>query len=232
MLKELIDKGDAAADRYKRLASGRNRARMKFVATPKLLADLREWVANTMDDVRLSRLYFAADSGLRLQSKTVTKADGDKIPFGQFKELVPTYLPVNPEAPSMNPDPSAEASLFQASLTALLPWTIRLKWNGVLIERGLFDKDGHYTIRGVVDSAAQNDGLAALLDKIAADSTPQYSDFITPQPTKPALDVIPMKELLDRVAGHARVLRLRRSADRVRPVRRQRDSDFRCAHRG
>ena len=61
---------------------------------------------------------------------------------------------------------------FHAGLIALYD---RGCWNGVLIERWYLDVDGHYTIRGVVDSAEQNDGLAALLDKIRAESPPQYT---------------------------------------------------------
>jgi hypothetical protein len=202
VLQELIAKGDAAADRYKRLAAGPVSAqKMKFVPTPKLLEELRAWTADTMDDARLARLYFASDSGLRLQVKTVTKADGDKV-LAKFKELVPAYLPVDPESLSKNPDPIGESSLFPASLTVQLRKDMaadQKKWNGVLIERGYFNAGGHYTIRGVVDSAEQNDGLAALLDKIGAENTPQYSEFFTPKPTRPALDVIPMSELLDRV---------------------------------
>jgi hypothetical protein len=202
VLNGLAARGDAAAERYKRLAAGPVSAqKMKVVATPKLLTELRDWTAGTMDDARLARLYFAADSGLRIQVRTVTKDDGDKI-AAQFRAAVTAYLPVTAGEPSKYPDPATEPSLFQASLTAQLRKDMaadQKKWNGVLIERGYFDALGRYTIRGVVDAAEQNDGLAALLDKIRADSTPQYSDFFTPAPTKPALDVIPMNELLDRV---------------------------------
>jgi hypothetical protein len=174
---------------------------MRLVATPKLLADLRAWAAAGIDDVNVARLYFADDSGLRLRIRTAAKADGDRV-VAKFKELVPAYLPIDPEATTKYPDPVAEATLYPVSLTARLRKDVagdQKKWNGVLIERGYFDAGGHYTIRGVVDSAGQNDGLAALLDTIAAENPPQYADYFTPKPTKPALAVIPMSELLERV---------------------------------
>jgi hypothetical protein len=73
------------------------------------------------------------------------------------------------------------------------------KWNGVLIERGYFDAAGRYTIRGVVDTAAQNGALETELTKIAAENPPVFGEFVLePAANKPALDVIPMKGLVDR----------------------------------
>jgi hypothetical protein len=201
VLKELIDKGDAAADLYRRLAASPVSARnMKLVATPKLLADLRAWAAADADDVKLARLYFDADAGLKLQARTASKADGDRV-GAKFKGLVPAYLPADPLAADKFPEPAVEATLFPASLTARLRAEMagdQKKWNGVLIERGYFDAGGRYTVRGVVDAAGQNDGLAALLETLAADGT-QYGDYFTPAPSKPALAVIPMSELVERV---------------------------------
>jgi hypothetical protein len=201
VLKDLSGKDDEAAARYKRLAAGPVSAKkMAVVATPKLLADLRAWAAAGIDDVRLPRLYFAADSGLRLRSQTVTRADGDRV-LAKFKELVPTFLPPVPGEPSKFPDPAAEPSLFPAGLTARLRTEMagdQKKWNGVLIERGYFDAGDRYAIRGVVDSAGQNDALGELLKALAGDGG-QYGDYFAPPPAPPALEVIPMGELLDRV---------------------------------
>jgi hypothetical protein len=224
VLKELIDKKDAAAERYKRLAGGRiSTKRMKLVETGKLLADLREWAASTMDDALVSRVYFAADGELKLQYKTVTKADAKKLE-AKFKQLAAKCVPEEdkPDAPvpqavrfdklarlprttaaSPQPkpkQPEEDPKTFGAGLTAELRKIVagdQKKWNGVLIERGFFDANNRYTLRGVVDHAAQNDALAKLLDELKTD--PKWAEFFKNPPAKPALDVIPMKELVERV---------------------------------
>ncbi|MCI0699772.1 MAG: hypothetical protein L0241_01635, partial [Planctomycetia bacterium] len=70
-------------------------------------------------------------------------------------------------------------------------------WSGVLIERGYFDESNRYTLRGVVDTSAQNEALGKLLDELKTDA--RWSAYFSPAPNKPALTVIPMSELLDRV---------------------------------
>ena len=225
VVKEFIDKADATAPRYKKLAEGGvSTKQMKPVPTVKLLAELREWTANTMDDARLSRLYYAADGGLKLQVKTVTKADGDKV-RAKFKELAAKYLPADapkpPEPPKKDdtrapdagtvfinaalqppklPEPATVPATFSAGFTAHLRKEMagdQKKWNGVLIERGLFDEQGRYTLRGVVDTAAQNDELVKLFDELKTD--PKWAEFFTPAPNKPVLEVVPLRDLLDRV---------------------------------
>ncbi len=199
VLKEFVDKADAAAERYKKLATGAlSVVRMKVVPTGKLLAELREWAAATTDDVRLSRVHFAADGGLKLQATTVTKLDGVKVEK-KFKELAAKYLPANPPKPEP-PAPAVESGTFAAGLTAHLRKEMagdQKRWNGVLIERGSFDAADRYTLRGVVDRAAQNDELVKLFDAVKAD--PKWAEFFTPAPNAPKLDVIPLSELVDRV---------------------------------
>ena len=197
VLKEFADKGDAAAERYKRLATGGvSAARMKAVPTGKLLAELREWAAATTDDVRLSRVYFAADGGLKLEAKAVTKPDAAKLEK-KFAELAAKHLP----APTSDArPPAAEVGTLAAGLTAHLRTEMagdQKKWNGVLIERGHFDAADRYTLRGVVETAAQNDELVKLLAALKSD--PKWAEFFAPEPNKPALDVVPLSELLARV---------------------------------
>lgn len=198
VLKAFIDKGDEAAKRYAALATGGvSAARLKPVPTGKLLAELREWAADTADDVRPTRLYFAADRGLKLQAKTVTKLDGAKL-AKRFAELAAKYLPADPPAPEP-PVPAADLSTFTAGLTAHLKQVVTADtdFKYVLIERGSFDADDRYTLRGVADSAAQNDKLATLLAALKAE--PRWADYFAPAPNPPALAVIPMRDLLDRV---------------------------------
>jgi hypothetical protein len=192
VLKELIDKNDAASERYKRLATrGASAGRMKVVATPKLLDELRTWAADNLDDVRLPRLYFAADGGLTLPCQTVSKED-EKKAEAMFQALAKKYLP--------DAAPKIESSTFPASLTAHVRTLMtgdQKKWYGVLVERGYFDAGNHFAIRGVVDTPAQNEALVKLFDELKADA--RWAAYFTPAPAKPALDVIPIKELLDRV---------------------------------
>ncbi len=222
VVKEFVDKADADSPRYKKLAEGGVSVKqMKVVPTGKLLSEIREWAANTMDDARLSRIYFAADGGLKLQVKTVTKADSDKVQL-KFKELAAKYLPADapklpkgdsalPDAdapvfvraaiqPAKTPEPATDPTTFSAGFTAHLRKEMagdQKRWNGVLIERGYFDAENRFTLRGVVDTAVQNDALVKLFDELKADV--KWADYFTPTPNKPVLEVVPLSDLLDRV---------------------------------
>lgn len=200
-LAKLIAKGDATAARYKLLAAGPlSVTGMKVVASRKLLERVRAFAADTIDDARVARLYFAADGGLKWDVRTVTKAEGDRV-TAKFKELLPDFF-AGVAAPEGTPEPAAEATLFKGAFTKRLRAVMaadQQKWNGVLVERGYFDAAGKYTIRGVVDTAAQNGALETELTKIAAENPPVYGEFVlAPSANKPALDVIPMKGLVDR----------------------------------
>ena len=183
--------------------------------TRKLLAELREWAANTMDDARISRVYFGADGALKLVVTTVTKGEAELVQR-KFKELRDKHLAADaPRGDSQRPvapagarvlvgvllQPPKEApETFGGSLTAHLRNEVagdQKKWHGVLIERGLFDAEGRYTLRGVVDNAQQNGELAKLLDGLKSD--PQWAEFFREPANKPALDVVPLRDLLDRV---------------------------------
>ncbi|HEY1186893.1 MAG TPA: hypothetical protein VGE74_04505 [Gemmata sp.] len=216
VLQEFIDKADAASNRYKRLSeSPLSTKKMGPVATKKLLRELRTWAADTMDDARISRVYFGADGALKLEAKTVTRGEGELV-RRKFQELSAKLLgPPAPKGDSrsvapadglvliramVQPPAAGDPTTFGASLTAHLRKEVagdQKKWNGVLIERGLFDEDNRFTLRGVVDSAKQNDELAKLLDALRAD--PKWAAFFEVAPNKPALDVVPLSDLLERV---------------------------------
>ncbi len=189
---------------------------MTVVPTAKLMADMRAWTVATKDDLKLQRLYFPDDltavqkryfvesGGLVLLYRPSNAADAKDVE-AEFKRVLKTHLeagvpqPGGAAAPPAAP-PATDKEAPLPSLTAHLRKEMSVdqkKWNGVLIERGYFDEQNRYTVRGVVDVAAQNEELATLLDGLKAD--PKWADYFDPSPVKPALDVIPMSELLDRV---------------------------------
>ena len=94
VMADLSGKGDAAADRYKKLAAGpvASVASMTEADTRKILAELREWAKATRDDVRFARLYFGPDGGLKLLCETPTDKDVEDV-RGKLKELAPEYFP-------------------------------------------------------------------------------------------------------------------------------------------
>lgn len=202
-LKELADKSGTASARYKRLAEGTLSTKgMKPVATKKLLAELREWAASTMDDARVARVYYGAGGALTLDAKTVTKGEAEQVQR-KFQELIGKHLaPASSQLPgAVNaPAPAANVSTFGASLTAHLRKEMTSdpkEWAGVLIERGFFDAENRYTLRGLVDSAKQNDQLAKLLDGLKGN--PKWGEFFAAAPNEPAFEVMPLSSLLERV---------------------------------
>lgn len=201
VLKQFIDKGDAASARYERLGrSALSTKNMRPVATRKVLGELREWAALTTDDARVSRVYFAADGALKLEAKTVTAAEAEQVQK-RFKELAAKHLAAElPGNDAMRQPPAVDVKTFGASLTTHLRKEMaadQKKWSGVLIERGFFDAENRYTLRGVVDNAKQNDDLAKLVEALKSD--PKLAEFYQDAPNKPVLDVVPLGDLLDRV---------------------------------
>jgi hypothetical protein len=210
------------AEKYALLAGRPVSARgMTPVPVRKVLDDLRAWAKANKDDLKLVRLYFPEDvaplkkryfvdaGGLVLLYRPSKAADIKDVE-AEFKRLLkadleggvpqPEGAPA-PDAPADAPEPpAADKEPLLPGLTAHLRKVMagdQKKWNGVLIERGYFDTKNQYTLAGVVDVARQNEDLANLLDELKAD--PKWADYFNPPPAKPALDVIPMSELLDRV---------------------------------
>lgn len=202
VLEALAAKGDATAERYARLAAGPvSAAGLRLVPTPQVLTGVRAFAAEKLDDARVERLYFAADGGLRLRARTVTKEDGAALE-AKFKELYPAALKGAPAAAGA-PEPRAELSLFPASLTARLRRAVAddpKRWNGVLVARGYFDAAGRYALRGTVDAEGQNAALGKEVARLAAENPEALGAFVTdPPPAEPNLAVIPMGPLLERV---------------------------------
>lgn len=202
----LVAKGDDAAKEYARIAAVPvSAAKMDELPFDRVLAKARDLAEAEMDDARVARLYFSDKGQLLLQVRTAAGSARDREKLdARFKALQAEYL-AKLTAPDGTPAPALDASEFQRSFTQRLREVMagdQQKWNGVLIERGFFDAAGNYTLRGVVDAAAQNDALDTELTKIAADNPPVYGEFIVTAnkrtANKPALDVIPMKGLVDR----------------------------------
>jgi hypothetical protein len=197
--------------------------RMTVLPLGRVLADLRSWVIRSKDDLKLLRLYFPDDlaplkrryfveeGGLVLLYRPSNAADIPEVE-AEFRRLLKTHveggIPQPPgggaAAPALGaaqPEkPPADKEPLLPGLTAFLRREMagdQKKWNGVLIERGYFNVANQYTILGVVDAARQNEELAKLLDSLKGD--PKWAEYFSPPPVKPALDVIPMAELLDRV---------------------------------
>ena len=192
---------------------------MTVLPLGKVKADLRAWVIAAKDDLKLLRVYFpdsldslkkryyVDEGGLVLLYRPAKAADIKDVE-AEFRRVLKVHLENGvPPPPAAAPAPTghadAEKEPLLPSLTAYLRREMaadQKKWNGVLIERGYFDleKKNRYTLLGVVDAARQNVELQKLLDTLKAD--PKWVEYFTPEePAKVALDVIPMRAMLDRV---------------------------------
>jgi hypothetical protein len=203
VLADRIAVGGAAAGRYQKLQAGPGvrLTHMTEVDTPKLLRELRAWVRTTRDDVRLSRLYFGPDGGLKLQCEAPTDQDFEAVQ-GQLRGMTPESAVPVPKAEKL-PLPVVEAT----TIPALTPYfrqqlahDAQKRWATVLLERGYFDDSGRYNLLGVADSKDQIQALTDFLQSFAAD--PKWKAYFTP--SRPpgellSLEVIPLAELVARV---------------------------------
>jgi hypothetical protein len=222
VLKTIIAKG-GAADRYKQLESSPIAVeRMKPIPVKNLKEDLRAWAIQNKDDVRLRRVYFlddvkpiaqkyytvAKDGGGLVLVFQVADANDLKAVDAEFAKLFAKHFPAGiPEATLSEKRPLPEGSGEEKNKEPLLPGLTgeirkimasdQKKWYGVLIERGYFDEKDRYSIAGVVDAKEQNDELAKLMDQLKADA--KWTEYFNPTPNPPALTVIPMAEMLNRV---------------------------------
>jgi hypothetical protein len=184
-----------------------------------VLADVRKLAAAEMDDALVSRLYFSESGGLRLEVRTVYPADAARL-GGAFRALQTEHVREYPAAWSPLPEfgflgfakaallaPALDERTFDSSFTNRLREVVArgAKWRGVYVARGYFDAAGRYTLRGAVDTGAQNDALNAELERIA-ESNAAYEPFVfagsgkdkTRTANKPALDELPLQLLIDR----------------------------------
>jgi hypothetical protein len=75
--------------------------------------------------------------------------------------------------------------------------TKNAKWAEVLIERGFFNENNQYIVRGVVDSEEQKKQLTQYIESLKADA--EWAAYFKFGTASPQLDVIPMAELVARV---------------------------------
>lgn len=185
---------------------------------------LRDWAIRNKDDVRLRRLFFVEDTGrindpyavapkgggLVLVYQVAGAADGPEVAaeFTRlFRERFPEGIPGGYDPAPASKEKAAAVTL--RGLTAELrrrvgdPAEAKKKWYGVFVERGYFDADDRYTLRGAVDRGAQNADLDALLADLSKDD--RYKPYFLshegePLPASPTkLAEIPMKGLVERL---------------------------------
>ncbi len=209
-------KGKVLAAKYAQLAQFPiSTQSMIGLPITKLMNQLRAWAIETKDDLRLLRLYFppnpdelqkqyfVAAEGLVLLYHPANAADIKDVEAqftALFRRHLDTGIPPPPDGPAPEFPPSADKRPLLPGLTAYLRQQMTSdleKWYGVLIERGYFDSHNRYTLRGVVDAAPQNAELAKLLKSLEEES--KWADYFRPAPTPPALEVIPINEMLERI---------------------------------
>ncbi len=183
----------------------------------KVMADLREWVIRTKDDLKIERLYFPTDLAA-LRRKYQVDADGLVLVYhpssaadvkdveNEFRRLmkaeIPDGIPATPGGSAKTvapPDPRDREPLLP-SLTAFLRKALasdQKKFNGVVIERGYFDEKGRYVLVGVLDRSEQKVELGKLLTRL--EGMPKWEEYFRIQPTRLAFAVIPMAQMLARV---------------------------------
>jgi hypothetical protein len=199
---------------YRRLAvHGVSEQKMERIKIRDLHAGLRKWVADKLDDVRLTRLYFNEDGRLTLICDSPPGGEGkqdiEKV-AEELKAQQATYkFPPPPKGtavsaiqpgtqePIVKPGPEP----FKGSLTKHLQKMVtdpeKPQWAAVLIERGFFDEANQYTVRGVADTEEQKKQLAKYIESLKSD--PDWSAYFKVPAATPELEVIPMAELVARV---------------------------------
>lgn len=188
---------EVLAKQNDRLASeGVSTARFVAIDTQTVLADLGDWTAANLDDVRVERVYFDSAGKLMLKATASNKDDAAKLE-SQFRSLLARYdilkrvdesraALVSSAAPGEKAAP-AEAGVsignFAASLTAdlqkfLAEHAREDKWRGILIGRGFFDRrqDNRYSLSVIVDDVKQESTVRDLVKEFAA--KPAYAGYL------------------------------------------------------
>jgi hypothetical protein len=121
-----------------------------------------------------------------------------------FTSSAAAYTQDEPKSPAGSPvpTPTVKLSPFKAGLTKYLQQVVsdprNSRWQALLIERGYFDENGRYTVRGVADSEEQKKQFADFLAELAKD--PEWAAYFRPTPAAPPdLEVIPMSRLEERL---------------------------------
>jgi hypothetical protein len=136
--------------------------------------------------------------------KAEPKAGDAKAPEKISAELPALAAAQQPKSTGPEPvvKPSAhpiKASLIE-SLQKMVSDPSNEKWASVLIERGYFDENDRYVVRGVVETKEQRDALAAHLKSLEKD--PEWANYFTPkpavEPNEETMPVIPVAKLVQR----------------------------------
>ena len=172
---------------------------MSMVRTDLLLADLRAWAAENVDDVLLSRINFNPEGKLTLHITSTSKEVADQVhnKFRYFAATIPYFLGTDAK------EFLIDKKQFSQSFTSILRDMVERNqktWEGVLIERGFFrfDRDprGVYTVAGVADRDEQP---AALLRVILEHQTNKKWSELEVTSDRVQMDVLPLAPMLDRL---------------------------------
>ena len=236
--------GSDANPAYKRLAEfGVTSDGLEKVKFRELHAGLRKWATDSLDDVRLGRLYFDESSKLVLTCEApdeAVKAAVERQLLDRATKTIPGFKPVaaapvappltepkEPEKkePEKEPEEKTDGAVslvaarlqaeapkavggaevrftkFPGGLTKFLQQVVadpkNKEWAALLIERGYFDADDRYTVRGVASSEAQKKAFGDYLASLKGD--PQWGPYFAPKPhAAPDLAVVPMSKLVER----------------------------------
>ncbi len=199
---------------YKQLVThGVSEKKMERIKIRELHAGLRKWVAERLDDVRLTRLYFNEDGRLTLICDSPPGGEGkqdiEKV-AEELKAQLATYkFPPPPKGTAVSASqPGSQEPIvkngpdtFKGSLTKHLQKMVtdpeKPQWAAVLIERGFFDEANQYTVRGVADTEEQKKQLAKYIESLKSD--PEWSAYFKFPVAPTELDVIPMAAMVARV---------------------------------
>jgi len=181
-------------------AKGVSSGKMREIQTRKLLAEVREWACTNVDDLLLSRLYFKPDEKGDVKLSLVgryAEAGTNTQALEEFRRASRGYFD-NDEATlktlaiGMDPFPGLTAHLRALVLAD------QKTWAGVLVERGCFEENGKYTVRGVADTQGQREKMTQVLDEEKAN--PRWDGYSLKDPGYSVrLDVVPMQPMLDRL---------------------------------
>ncbi|MCE9564089.1 MAG: hypothetical protein K8U57_18755 [Planctomycetes bacterium] len=97
--------------------------------------------------------------------------------------------------------PQVQFTKFKGGLTKFLQQMVvdpkNKQWDSLLIERGYFNENNEYVVRGVANSQEQRKAFGEYLDSLKGD--PQWAPYFSPKPHgTPDLAVIPMGKLVER----------------------------------
>jgi hypothetical protein len=187
-------------------AGGVSAAKMVVIRTDELLAKLRGWAAEEVDDVLLRRLYFNPDPDGELTKMTLVGRIGEAGDVGE--QILKKFLSISPEYFLDKNDPARgaltrELKPFKAGLTAYLVDEVQADqkmWAGTLIERGYFTYNStgvHYSIRGLADNEKQQAEMVKLINR--EKTKPRWSEYFEDAPGPVTLELMPLAPMLSRL---------------------------------